>query len=177
MRLMEYLPELWRGTPEMVAIQGALDPAVDAAWAARDALIAQVDVTTATWGLANWEQMLGLAVDASKSDSYRRTRVMSKLRGQGTTTAKMLKNVAESFSNGEVEVIEHPAECGVDLKFVGTIGVPPNMDDLTAAVEEVIPAHLSYRYIIQFRPWGQLARHHWGALAARTWGEVKGGEL
>ena len=32
------------------------------------------------------------------------------------------------------------------IKFCGSVGTPPNLDDLTAALNETIPAHLSYQY-------------------------------
>ncbi len=42
---------------------------------------------------------------------------------------------------------EHSGGHSFDIQFVGTIGIPPNMDDLTAAVEEIKPAHLAYTFI------------------------------
>lgn len=177
MRLTEYLPDFWDKSAEVLAIQRAMEPSVAQAWADRDGLLAQLNVRTATWGLEQWEASLGLPVDVSKPLAHRRTRVISKLRGQGTTTVAMIKNVAESFSNGEVEVLEHPAQYRFDIKFVGTIGLPPNMDDLTAAIEDIKPAHLAYDYIIMYRTWGMLAGRTWGSLAGHTWAEAKGGNI
>ena len=90
---------------------------------------------------------MGLETDVSKTYAYRRERIMSKLRGSGTTTTAMIQNVAESFSNGEVTIIEYNDEHKFEVKFTGTIGMPLNMDDLTAAIEEIKPAHLAYTYV------------------------------
>lgn len=177
MNLTDYLPDFWDKSAEVLAIQRAMEPSVAQAWADRDGLLAQLNVRTATWGLVNWETSLGLSTDVGKDVEYRRTRIISKLRGQGTTTVAMIKNVAESFSNGQVDVVEHPAEYRFDVKFVGTIGVPPNMDDLTAAIEDIKPAHLAYDYIIIFRTWQQVRANTWGALRGSTWGAIKGGEI
>lgn len=177
MKLTDYLPDFWDKSAEVLAIQRAMEPSVAQAWADRDGLLAQLNVRTATWGLTQWENSLGLSTDVGKDVEYRRTRIISKLRGQGTTTVAMIKNVAESFSNGQVDVIEHPAEYRFDIKFVGTIGVPPNMDDLTAAIEDIKPAHLAYDYIIIYRTWGMIAGRTWGSLAGRTWADAKGGEI
>lgn len=177
MRLGEYLPGIWADSAEVLAIQDAIEPEVVGVWAARDGLMEQLNVATATWGLKAWERALGLDVDISKPVEYRRTRILSKLRGQGTTTVAMIRNVAESFSNGAVDVIEHPAEYRFEIKFVGTLGIPPNMDDLTAAIEEIKPAHLAYDYIIVFRTWAQAKDKTWGELASHTWGEVMEGKL
>lgn len=173
MSLIEQLPIFYQNSPEMVSMQDALNVQTEAALVAMEDALAQLDVQTATWGLAYWERALGLSVDISKPEDYRRSRIISKLRGQGTTTVAMIKNVSESFSNGAVEVIEDPANYHFDIKFVGTIGIPPNMDDLTAAIEEIKPAHLGYAYIIIYNCWSDVSAKTWGALAAKTWGEVK----
>lgn len=177
MKLMDYLPEFYDASAEVRAIQGAIEPEVVRAWGERDGLLDQLNVQTATWGLSCWERALGLGVDVSRPAEYRRGRIMSKLRGQGTTTVALIKNVAESFTNGQVDVIEHPGAYRFDIKFTGTIGIPPNMDDLTAAVEEIKPAHLGYDYIIIYRTWGELSRFTHKQLAQYTYAEIRGGEL
>ncbi|MCX7614756.1 MAG: YmfQ family protein, partial [Clostridiales bacterium] len=128
---------------------------------------------SATWGLVLWEKALGIDTDVSKSNEYRRTRIMSKLRGSGTTTADMIKNVAESFSNGIVDVIEHPEQYSFDIKFVGTLGIPPNMDDLTAAVEEIKPAHLAYTFVYIYRTYGGLKPYTHLQLSNYTHSELR----
>ena len=176
MNLLEYLPDVYGG-PEVRAIQGALDDQVKALWAARDGLFDQLNVETATWGLETWERALGLTVDVSKPYDYRRSRIKSKLRGQGTTTVAMIQSVAESFSNGQVDVIEQPGAYHFDVKFTGTIGIPPNMDDLTAAIEEIKPAHLEYDYIIIFRTYGQLRKYTHAQLAQYTHETLRAGAM
>ncbi len=151
MALIDLFPGFYQSSTEVLSLQNALQVEADALWDARNGLFRQFNVESATWGLSIWEKALGIEADASKTDEYRRTRIMAKLRGQGTTTVVMIRNVAESFSNGIVDVIEHPEEYGFDIRFVGTLGIPPNMDDLTAAVEEIKPAHLMYTYIFVYR--------------------------
>ena len=175
--LIDLLPEFYRESAQVVALQGAYQHWSDALQAARDDLMAQMNVATATWGLVSWEKALGLTTDATKSNDYRRTRIMSKLRGQGTTTKAMIENVAESFSNGDVTIIEYSAESRFEVKFVGTLGIPPNMDDLTAAIEEIKPAHLAYSYVYLYRTWDMLASYTWAQLADYTWEQVREGAL
>lgn len=177
MKLIDYLPEFYRGSVETTTLEEALDRELEKLWAVRGDFFAQLNVSSATWGLKAWEAALGLETDVSKSVEYRRTRVLSKLRGQGTTTAAMIRNVAESFSNGVVDVIEHPEEARFEVKFTGTIGIPPNLEDLSAAIDEIKPAHLAYTYIILFRTWGDVRQRTWGALAAHTWAAVKEGAI
>lgn len=177
MNLIQYLPDFYGNSPQVVALQGALDSQVQALWAARDGLLDQLNISTATYGLKWWEEALGIPVDESRPAAFRRSRILSKIRGQGTTTVAMIQSMAESFSNGEVDVIEHTAEYTVDIKFTGTIGIPPNMDDLSAALAEILPAHIAYDYIIIYRTWEMIAGYTWGDLAPHTWGDVREGEI
>lgn len=177
MSLEGYLPQGFEHSPEVLSIAGGLGRGVQAAWSARDGFFDQLTLGTATWGLVWWEEALGIPTEAGKSHAFRRSRIRAKLRGQGTTTVVMIQNVAESFSNGAVDVIEHPAEYRFDVKFTGTIGIPPNMDDLSAAIEEIKPAHLAYDYIIIYRTWGQVKPYTWGAVKPYTWGAVKEGSI
>ncbi|MEA4955758.1 MAG: putative phage tail protein [Pseudoflavonifractor sp.] len=177
MKLIDMLPERLRLVPEIYAMEEALGEQADRAGAALEDAKAQLVLDTATWGLDLWEAALGLTTEAGKSLDFRRSRVRSKLRGQGTTTAAMLQNVAESFSNGAVEIIEYPAEARFEVKFVGTVGVPPNMDDLTAAIDDIKPAHLAYTYLIIYRTWDMVAEMTWDQAGAYTWDQLKEGDL
>ena len=153
--LLGLLPRLYAASPETADLQNAFALAITEAQAVRDDYALQLDVNTATWGLSLWEDAYGIMSDAGKSDMYRRTRIISKMRGAGTTTAALIQNVAESFSDGAVEVVEKPEEYRFDVKFVGH-GIPPNMDDLTAAIERIKPAHLAYAYIYTYMVWRML---------------------
>lgn len=177
MRLIDQLPEFHALSTETADIQNAFGMVLTEAQAARDDCFLQLDVGTATWGLALWEKAYGIKTDVSRSDEYRRARILSKMRGAGTTTAALVRNVAESFSNGAVEVIEHPAEYRFEVKFIGTLGVPPNMDDLTAALEEIKPAHLAYAYIILYRTQGVLTAYTHGTLSSYVHDQLRGGDL
>lgn len=170
-------PDFLQGSQEFTEIQNAMDPSASAAWTARDGLAAQLCVDTATWGLQYWEKSLGIPVEVNKDLNYRRSRVRSKLRGAGATTVALIRNVAESYSNGDVDVIEHPAQYSIDIKFVGTIGIPPNLDDLTASLREIMPAHIAWDYIIIYNTWDAVSSHTWAELATHTWAEVKESDL
>jgi len=177
MSLIDLLPADYKNSKQVVELQGAFEYWTDALKAARDDLFAQLNVESATWGLALWEKALGLQTDVTKPYDYRRTRIMSKLRGSGTTTTAMIQNVAESFSNGEVTIIEYNNENRFEVKFTGTIGMPPNMDDLTAAIEEIKPAHLAYSYVYIYRTNSELAVYTHRQLAAYTHGTLREGVM
>lgn len=175
--LISRYPEFYTSSPQFVDIQQAQDPEVQRMWDARDGIANQLHIGTATWGLRYWEQSLGIPVEVDKEISFRRARVRAKLRGAGTTTVALIQSVAESYSNGAVEVTEHPAQYSIDIKFVGTIGIPPNMDDLTTSLREIMPAHLHWDYIIVYNTWDKVKPHTWGTLISHVWADLKEHDL
>lgn len=140
-------------------------------------IIHQCFIETATWGLRVWEELYGIPVDANKDIKFRRSVIKSKMRGQSTTTIKNLKNVAESFSNGEVEIIENLDEYTFGIKFVGNRGIPPNMDDLINSLHENIPCYLVYEFIFVYMTWNEFESYNktfdeWDSLNL-TWDELQ----
>ncbi|WP_251447048.1 putative phage tail protein [Vermiculatibacterium agrestimuris] len=177
MRLLEYLRPALRKSPEIQAIQEGLQVGIDDLWDAVESARKQLNVETATWGLSIWEEALGISVEAEKAMDFRRSRIRAKLRGQGTTTVEALCNVAASFSNGEVAVTEHPAEYRVEIKFVGALGLPPNLDDLKAAIAEILPAHLAVGYVSTLKIWNDVKDMTWAEAAGQTWEQLRGGTV
>lgn len=177
MKLIEYPRQEVRASPEVQAILGGFQLGVDGVRKALADAAEQLDVQTATWGLALWEDALGLTTQAEKDTDYRRTRVLAKLRGPGTTTAEAIRNVAASFSGGAVEVVEVPAEYRIEVHFVDTVGLPPNLNDLKAAIEEIVPAHLAVGYVSTLKTWDDVSGMTWDSVAALTWEELRGGTL
>lgn len=121
----------------------------------------QFFVDTATWGLENWESFLGLKTDENKPADQRRSVIKSKIRGSGTVTISLIKNVAESYDRGRVEVTEQPELYQITITFMDTTGVPPNIDDLMAAIEEIKPAHLAVAYEYNYFLFSELDAKGW----------------
>lgn len=113
-------------------------------------VLAQFYVETATWGLANWERLVGVKTDESKPIDQRRSVVKGKLRGVGTVTVEMIKNVTESWYGGEVEVTQTPAQYLVTVEFTSSYGVPSNLGDVERALRDIIPAHLQIAFKFRF---------------------------
>lgn len=103
-------------------------------------------VRTATWGLNRWESELGVETDLSKPLEQRRAVVESRLRGNGKFLGQLVKSVAEAYDGGKVKVSFQPAVWSFTVKFIDTLGIPPNLDDLKAVIEEIKPAHLDVTY-------------------------------
>jgi hypothetical protein len=117
----------------------------------------QFDVDTATWALDIYEKDLSIATDYTKSLDYRRSVIKSKWRGTGKLDANLIKNVCDAFTNGNVEVT---FDGTIHIRFTSVYGIPPNMDDLEIAVEQIKPAYLLLDYLFTYLIYSELAA--WG---------------
>lgn len=148
--LFSYLPAYYETSRVMQADMDAKGRELDALYQALNAAADQFFVRTATWGLDRWEAELGIPTDRTKPIEQRRAVLESKLRGAGTFTGRLVKNVAEAYDGGTVDVTFQPEEWGFTVKFIDTLGIPPNLDDLKAAIEEIKPAHLAVKYAFNY---------------------------
>lgn len=126
-----------------------LEAFTDAALKSRAALedwIDQMWISSATWGLELWEEMVGISTDLNLSDGARRAAVVAKLCGAGTCNAAMISRIAKALTGCDAIAVEHPAEYTFSLTFIGAEpGLHSfNLDAIRAAVEEVKPAHLQF---------------------------------
>lgn len=113
-----------------------------------DDTLDQLFIETASWGLDRWEQFFGITPDNSKPFDQRRSVLKSKVRGAGVTTVTLLKDVAESWYNGSIDVIENAES--IQIKFNSNFGVPDNMNDVRKALREIVPAHLLIEYVFLY---------------------------
>jgi hypothetical protein len=170
--LMHYLPDFYQDIKEIKELQTVLGYEVgEVVYSTKD-LLQQCFISTATWGLDRWEKVFGIATDKSKSYERRREILLAKLRGSGTTTKDMIKNVAIAFSGGEVNVIEFPWEYRFVVQFIGVRGIPQNMAGLINAINDIKPAHLVYSFKYTYTTWGQL-NMTWGDSRQKSWGDLR----
>lgn len=150
--MLEELPEFYEPIRETRALLQAEGLQFDALDSALYEALDQSFIDTATWKLQEWEREFGVEPDAGKPLDQRRAVVKSKIRGFGKFSAALLKNVAEAYDRGSVDVSFDPARAEFTIRFIDTMGTPPNLPDLQAAIEEVLPAHLvaayAYRYLM-----------------------------
>jgi hypothetical protein len=140
-------------------------------------VMAQFFIDTTTWGLAKWERVVNVPTDETKPLSQRRAVVKSKLRGIGTVTVDMIKNVAQSYANGAVDVVELPATYSIKITFIDTRGVPENLADIQQAIRDIIPAHLAISFEYTYLRWSELdaKNYTWTTLdgLALTWDQFE----
>jgi Uncharacterised protein conserved in bacteria (DUF2313) len=107
----------------------------------------QMDINTATWGLDIFEKELEIKTDYSKPLDDRRSVIKSKLRGSGKADSILIKVVADSYTNGDV-IVSFNGQ--IVIKFTSNFGIPPNLEDVKTALENVKPAHLGIKYEFKY---------------------------
>lgn len=177
MDLMNLLPPIYDKNTTMQELQGILTDKVNAAISGTGATVDECFIETASALLARYEKIYGITVDVTKLDDFRREILRAKIAGVGTVTKQMLIDTASSYSNGTVEVIEHPETYSFVVKFTGTLGIPPNMVGLTNTINEVKPAHLAFSFEYTYRTHGMLTGYTHAQLAAYTHETIRGGTM
>ena len=170
------VPEHLEADSRSLAIIVALTDQALAARAAVEDTGDQANVSTATWGLALWEDLVGITPAEGATDAERRSAVTTKLLGSGTCNAGMISNIAKALTGYEAVVVEQTDEYTFSIYFVGDSAGFINVDQaaIIAAVEAVKPAHL--QFVITPITWGDLDETGmtWDELGQRfdTWGDV-----
>jgi hypothetical protein len=154
--LMRLLPNYYRSSIVMQAVLNAFEAECNKLSADAVDTENQFFVILSDRELQRYEQDLGLAVENNLSVEARRGRILSRLRGTGTVTKEMIRNVANSFVNGEIDIIEQPSDYTFIVKFISKKGVPPRIDDVKNAIEMIKPAHLTVEYIFTYRTWQEV---------------------
>lgn len=173
MKLVDYVPNNITSIPEEKAIFEANQIELDNLNSVCEDVKEQFHIDTATWGLIFWEERYGITYNPSMSYEQRREIVKAKKRGQGTVTKAMIKNTAEAFSGGEVDVIEHDDDYYFTVKFVGVKGIPANMPAFENMLEEIKPAHLDYELEYTFATNADLKKYTHAELSNYTQQQVR----
>lgn len=137
----------------------------------REDLQSQFSVNTATWALDIYEKELKIKTNKTKSFEERRSVIKSKWRGVGKVDRRLIQLVAESFVNGSVNV---HYDQKIFVEFVDTLGIPSNVEDLQAQIEEIKPAHIGLQFIFTYMTWNELDDYTfvWDQLNF-TWNEYE----
>lgn len=144
-------------------------------------VLKQFNISTVTWAIEVYEREVGVEPDNSKPLEQRKSVVISKMRGAGTTTKELVEMTAKAYSNGDVEVTEDNANYNVIIKFVSQYGIPSNMNDFESTLRSILPAHLGYTLQFRYLTWDELDSRNvnWNTLDALnlTWDEFEVWEM
>lgn len=144
MKVKDYAPPELAKQNVFSKIYNAQDKQIDKLDENVQDLLNQFFVNTATWGLQYWEEEFGITPNINDTYEIRRSRLLAKKRGQGTTTKEVIKNICNSYVD-DSEIIEHSKEYWFELILESYRGFP-ELDSLYEFIEEIKPAHLGTNY-------------------------------
>ena len=161
-KLIELLPPYERESEVFKEIMNAEQVMLDKLNIDIADLEKQLNIDTATWGFIIYEKELGIKTNLNKPLEERRSVIKSKWRGTGKVDRALIKAVVDAYTNG-----------GVDVEFNGKIivtfndvkGIPPNIEDVYKAIENIKPAHLAIIYIFVYLTWNEFDNYN------KTWNE------
>ena len=153
-------------------IQNALNIEADSINSSVEDTLNQFFVSNATYGLDNWEKMLGISKNNFDIQT-RRENIKAKMRSRGTTSIDVIKNICEAYSNGEVDIAVDHANYSFVIKFVGSIGIPQAFDELDKTIENIKPCHLAHSYEFTYNAHSKLSKFTHEELSRFTHEELR----
>lgn len=173
--LMSYLPEYYRKSKVMGSIQDVNKIELDRINNKYNDLVNQCNVNTATWGLELWEREYNIKINSVMSYEERRAVINANMLSHGTCTINLIKQMANSFTGGDVEIREDVATYTFTIKFVGVKGIPKNLDYFSSVLDNIKPAHLNYKYEFTYNSWEyiQSKKYTWNDLKFMPWNTVQ----
>ena len=119
MSLINKLPSFYENNITK-SIQNSLDIEANSVNENLEDLLNQFFVNSATYGLNNWESMLGISKNTFDYTT-RRENIKAKMRSRGTTSIEVIKNICEAYSNGIVEINVDHSDYSFEISFISTI--------------------------------------------------------
>ena len=146
MKLIDKLPYFYNN--------GITRPIIEAEQAERDILIEEIAdvlkqmyVSTATWGLDYWEEMLYLPRNTGETYEKRRSIIYARMRSIGTTTIEVIKELASAFFGAKnVIVTEHNENYLFNIEYENPAIDIAKLQDVINILEIYKPAHLNYDF-------------------------------
>ena len=146
MKLIDKLPYFYDN--------GYTRPIIEAEQIESDILIEEIAdtlkqcfISTATWGLDYWEDMLFIPRNISKSYDERRSIIYTRMRATRTTTVEVVKELASAFFSPEnVTVTEHNSNYSFNIEFENIKVSTAKLQDVINVLEIYKPAHLNYDF-------------------------------
>lgn len=152
--MRDYLPRYYDDLEDVMKIIEAEANEVTRIQAKLNEALDQFYVNSATFGLDRWENEVGITKIEARSVDSRRHFINAKLRGVGTVTRVLLKEIVDAFYTSSITEI--PTENKVDITLLGKRGIPKNLEDIERSVNDVIPSQLEAGYLFTYLPWSEV---------------------
>lgn len=118
--LKRYLPQFLEQDPTFAETMESLSKEHEKQRLALMDITKQFFVTTATWGLDDWEDFLGITTDTNKTADARRQAIIQKINGNNVVTLDFLTTLVNMYvADGQAFIIDHPETYNVDILYHG----------------------------------------------------------
>lgn len=95
-----------------------------------------------------WEKMLNIVPKTTQTLADRRSKIQAKWLSANHNDIALIQRVCNSWKNGEI--VAGFINNKIQLQFVGSLGIPSDLDALKASIEEIKPAHLPYIILFKY---------------------------
>lgn len=112
------------------------------------------------------ERDVGLAAISADNET-KRSRVIARLQGKNPLTVSELEALIRVYEKTGCTIIEDCPNYTVTVFFSGRTGIPYNLEQIKAAIEEVKPAHIEFLYAFSENTWDDVK------AKVGTWEEAK----
>lgn len=143
--LKRYLPQFLEHDPTFAATLESLSKEHEKQRLTLMDITKQFFVKTATWGLSDWEEFVGLEHESADTLQIRRQKILRKLQGSQTVTVGFLEKLINQYiPDKSGTVTDHPETYSAD--FNTPLLDKENMAKMTRDVRIYIPAHIGQVY-------------------------------
>lgn len=101
----------------------------------------RLDEDGAKW----WEKLLKITPTANQALKDRQATIQAKYLSNGHNEVKLIQKVCDAWQNGEIEADFVGGK--IQIQFVGSYGIPSDLDSLKEAIDEIKPSHLPLMWI------------------------------
>lgn len=109
-------------------------------------LLDQFFIESASWGLEQWEDLVNIKTNTTKSLESRRDAVIAKLRKPESVTETFLTNLINRYIADKAGyIISYPNEYRIEVLYHG--GQIFDYDNLRKSINTYIPAHIGYKLV------------------------------
>lgn len=141
--LKRYLPQFLEHDPTFAVTLESLSKEHEKQRLTLMDITKQFFVKTATWGLSDWEEFVGLEHESADTLQTRRQKILRKLQGSQTVTLEFLTKLVNLYvADGQAVVIDHPETYSIEILHHG--GQVLDYDGLEDAINTYIPAHIGH---------------------------------
>ena len=146
--MLHNLPGQYREDPWILALSGAIGGVLAGQTELAASIPDQLSLNKLTWALETEERVAGIVPPPGAALEARRSALKARWRANGKVGLEQIQAVADAWRNGEVAVSFTQGR--IHIQFVGSFGVPADMDGLKLAVGRTVPAHLPVDYTLRY---------------------------